>query len=37
MEYADDTHDGTDFRIRSSIGRVSIPLVVNVIVKRYWL
>jgi hypothetical protein len=30
MEYVDDPHDGSDLRIRSSIGRVSIPLVVNV-------
>ena len=35
MEYADDTHDSSDLRIPSSIGRVSNPLVVNIIVKRY--
>ena len=35
MEYVDDTHDGSDLRIRSSIGRVSSPLVVNVFFERY--
>lgn len=30
MEYVDDTHDGSDLRIRSSINRVCSPLVVNV-------
>ena len=33
MEYVDDTHDGSDLRIRSSIGRVSSLLVVNVDVE----
>ena len=30
MEYVDDTHDGNDLRIRSSIGGVSSPLVIIV-------
>jgi hypothetical protein len=33
MEYVDDTHDGSDLRVRSSIGRVSSPVVVKVIVN----
>ena len=33
MEYVDDTHDGSDLRIRSSIVRVSKFLVVKVIVN----
>ena len=35
MEYVDDPHDGSNLRIRSSIGRVSTPLVnVNVDVEQ---
>lgn len=33
MEYVDDTHDGSELRIRSPISRVSSPLVVKVIVN----